>query len=65
MHSYKNEETECLLASMPASRGEVLKSCLITYVSGGGTCVDVNARCILGSFNICGTDKNKHEFTIY
>ena len=43
----------------------MFKSCLVAYGSVERTFVDVNARCILGSFNICGTDKYRDEFEIY
>jgi len=63
MPSFVFEEIELLLPSIPDDGGGVLKSCLVCC--GGGTFVDVDARCILGSFNICGTDKYKNEFEMY
>jgi len=63
MPSSEFEEIEFLVPSIPGGGGGVLKSCLVCR--GGGTFADVDARCILGSFNICGTDKYKNEFEMY
>jgi len=63
MPSSEFEEIEFLVPSIPGSGGGVLKSCLVCH--GGGTFVDVDAQCFLGSFNICGIDKYKNEFEMY
>jgi len=61
----ENEEMESLLASILPSDSGVLYSCLVSSCYGEGTCVKVEARCILGSCNICGTNKNKIELVVY
>jgi len=63
MPSSEFEEIEFLVPSILGGGGGMLKSYLVCR--GGGTFVDVDAQCILGSFNICGFDKYKNGFDIY